>query len=407
MHDVIFIGMELWDSVWRRSQNLMACYARRFPEQKVLFVALPVDVSHALRKGKREILAETKRTTRPERVEGFDNLYVVRPVKWLPDSVPGGRVYNQVVARAQVQRAAHLLGIHQPLLWIKPHWGAHFAGRMGERVVLYDVGDDWTTITQSARAKRWAIEEDTYLTRRADAVVVVSDALYQKKRALRDTVFLVPNGVDAERYAPVWKRTLPPHPLTAGWKRPVLGYTGMLHADRFDIALTCALARRFPEGTIALVGPNLLDTANTQRLSAEPNIRITGPVPYDALPRVMSAFDVCFVPNLVNAFSESQNPLKLWEYLASGLPIVSTPVSGFRDYPDVVSLASDEDSLAEGVRSALSEGPALSEKRQQRVAGHTWNARLDTIMEICSRTMKTSAVNSRDSALLGTETRSS
>lgn len=147
MHDVIFIGMELWDAVWRRSQNLMACYARRFPERKVLFVALPVDVSYALRTRDSTIIRQAFRPVRSERVEGLDNLYTIRPVKWLPDSLPGGRAFNQGIARAQVRRARRRLGMTSPLLWIKPHWGAHFLGQMGECATLYDVGDDWTAIT--------------------------------------------------------------------------------------------------------------------------------------------------------------------------------------------------------------------------------------------------------------------
>lgn len=209
---------------------------------------------------------------------------------------------------------------------------------------------------------------------------MVSDSLCEKKRQQRQDVALVPNGVDAQRYAAVSQRTLTPHVKTEGWTRPVLGYTGMLHADRFDIELTLELARRFPQGTIALVGPNLLNGSRLERLLSEPNIRVTGPVPYHELPNVMTAFDVCIVPNLLNAFSESQNPLKLWEYLASGLPTVATPVSGFRDYPELVTLASDAETFAAAIESALSEPPELAVPRQAAVAGETWDARLDTIL---------------------------
>ncbi|MCS6776353.1 MAG: glycosyltransferase [Chthonomonadaceae bacterium] len=382
---MIFIGMELWGPVWRRSHHLMAGYARRFPERKVLFVALPIDVSHGVRTGRREVLAQAQRPVLPVRVEGFTNLYTVRPVKWLPDSLPGGRRFNQSVARAQVRRAARQLHLQRPLLWIKPYWGAHFAGRMGECIVLYDVGDDWTTIRQSVRAMRWAVREDQELTQRADAVLVVSEDLYHRKRALRNEVFLVPNGVDAPHFAAVWQRTLLPHPITSGWQRPVLGYTGMLHAERFDMELTIALARRMPQATLALVGPNLLDATQTARLAAEPNIRLTGPVSYEELPRVMTAFDVCIAPSRINAFSESQNPLKLWEYLASGLPAVATPVNGFRDYPELVYLASTPEAFAAGIDAALHEAPDLPARRQQAVREQTWEARLDTIQQIVRR----------------------
>lgn len=363
----------------------MAGYARRFPDRQVLFVALPIDVSHGVRTGHREALAQAQRPVLPVRIEGFTNLYTVRPIKWLPDSFPGGRRFNQCIARAQVRRVARQLHLQHPLLWIKPYWGAHFAGRMGECAVLYDVGDDWTTIPQSARAMRWAMREDQWLTRHADVVLVVSEDLYRKKRALRNEVFLVPNGVDASRFAAIWHRTLPPHPITSGWQRPVLGYTGMLHAERLDVELTIAVARRMPQATLALVGPNLLDATQTARLTAEPGIRLTGSVPHAELPRVMTTFDVCIAPNRINAFSESQNPLKLWEYLASGLPVVATPVSGFRDYPELVYLASTPEAFVAKIHAALRETPDLSTRRQQAVSEQTWDARLDTIQQIVRR----------------------
>jgi glycosyltransferase involved in cell wall biosynthesis len=382
MHDLLFIGMEHWDEVWRRSQSLAAGLARRFPEHKILFVSLPVDFSHAIRAGRWEVIRKGARPVPPQPVPGLPNIFVFHPVKLLPHTLLPCRLLSEARIRAQIRSAARALGMEKPLLWIKPHWAAHMVGRMGERAVVYDVGDDWSAISQPAFAKRRTVAEDTYLTRRADAVIVVSERLREQKAALIDHVNVIPNGVEVERYAPICERTLPPHPLTQGWTRPVLGYTGMLHPDRLDIDLLVAAARAFPEGTVALVGPNMLDEGRVRRLEAEPNIRLTGPVAHSELPQVMTAFDVCIVPNLVNAFSESQNPLKLFEYLASGLPTVTTPVSGFRDYPDLVYLADTREAFVAAIRAALVESPELPPRRRLAVREQTWEARVDAVLRV-------------------------
>ena len=382
MHNLLFIGMEYWDGVWRRSQNLVAGLARRFPEQKILFVELPNNLSYAVRKRQWGEFWRGLRPYFPQPLPELPNVFVFRPTKVFPNTLLLGRLANEAIYRTQVRRAARRLGMERPLLWIKPHYGAHLAGKMGECAVVYDVGDDWATISQPEAVRRRTLAEDAYLTCRADAVIVVSDYLLQQKRPLREKVSLIPNGVEVERYLPISERTLTPHPLTCDWKSPVLGYTGMLHPDRLDIPLLIEVARAFPKGNVVLVGPSFLSLGDTKRLCSEPNILLTGPVEHLDLPRVMSAFDVCLVPNLVNAFSESQNPLKLYEYLASGLPTVSTPISGFRNYPELVSLASDATTFVQAIRNALTEPKEKQERRQQEARKHTWDARVEAVLRV-------------------------
>ena len=373
--------METWGDVWRRSQNLADAYARRFPEKKVLFVEKSHDVTFALRTRNFAVLKSVLRGTPQITAVSRANFYITAPIKLFPNSMFGGKFLNNAIARLQVRHAQKLLKMKAPVYLIKPYWGCHYAGKMGELCVLYDIGDDWNAIKQSKRATRWTREEDEFLTKRADAVTVVSEYLRQQKSQFRDDVFLIPNGIDTERYADVWRRTLPSHSLTENWRRPVLGYTGMLHAERLDIDLILETAQAFPEATIALVGPNLLDTQRCDQLRACANLVISEPVPYRDVPALMSAFDVCLVPNLVNDFSESQNPLKMFEYLASGLPIVSTNVAGFRDYSDLVRIANSPQEFIEEIQEALVEGTAQATLRQAAVQSETWDARLDALLK--------------------------
>ena len=143
-----------------------------------------------------------------------------------------------------------------------------------------------------------------------------------------------------------------------------------------------ALAKRFSSGTIALVGPNMLGEADRQRLAACGNVVLTGPVPYAQIPETMRAFDVCITPHLITPFTESLNPIKLWEYLAAGKPIVAANVAGFRDYPQFVRLASGADDFAQAVEAALMEDPSAAEARRSEARRHSWNSRLDQIADV-------------------------
>jgi len=377
MQDLIFVSLENWDEVWRRNQFLCAGLARRFPGSKILFVGLPRDISNDLRHGRMPHLGGGDET-----VPGLPNVTLTRPPKLLPNTLALGRRFNEALFRAHVKGAARRLGLRSPLLWLNPHSAVHLAGRAGERAVVYDITDDWTTLTQSPALTEMTVAQDAALCRRADAVIVCSERLFAMKRGLTPSLRLIPNGVDADHYRRVLDGDGPLPAALADRPRPVLGYTGTVHPDRVDVPLVEDLARRLPQATVALVGPNMLEAADRARLAACPNVVLTGPVPYAQVPDFMRAFDVCITPHRVTAFTESLNPIKLWEYLAAGKPIVSTDVAGFRDFPQFVRIASDAAHFVQAVQAALGEDPAVGEARRAEARRNSWDARIDDVLRV-------------------------
>lgn len=378
MQDLIFVSLENWDRVWRRNQFLCSGLAARHPNHKILFVGLARDISNGLRTGKLAALRTDTTFIVPER----PNITVVRPLKLFPNTFLWGRRVNDALARAQVNRQARRLDLRSPLLWLNPHDAVHMAGKMQETAVLYDITDDWSSLTQSPTARERTRAQDAELCRRADAVIVCSERLYALKRGKTQRLFLIPNGVDAQHYRQVLDGTGPLPDSSARWSKPVLGYTGTLHPDRVDVALLERLAERMSAGCIVLIGPDLLPAEAWARLQKQGNVFYAGTFPYAELPAIMRAFDVCIVPHQVTPFTESLNPIKLWEYLAAGKPIVSTDVAGFRDFPQHVRLAEGAEAFYQAVQAALREAPERSEARRQEATPHSWEARLDMIEEV-------------------------
>lgn len=373
MNDLIFVSLENWDDIWRRNQFLCASLARRYPTMKILFVGLSRNVSHNIRCGNLRALRSRATRTLTE----FPNITVTHALKLWPDSIDAGRFLNETMARHHIARVARSLGMINPILWLNPHSAVHMAGAMNEKAVIYDITDDWAMAPSfSDRERKLIVEQDRALCRRADLVIVCSEGLAASRGGRCERILLLPNGVDSEHYAAIPDKT-----LEGRWPGPVFGYTGTIHSDRFDVDLVAGLACSFPEGSVVLTGPDHLTPAETDKLAAIKNIYITGPVPYAEIPEIMSHFDVCIVPHVETKFTNSLNPLKLWEYLASGKPVVSTNVAGFNSYPQFCRIASGVKAFAHACREALGENGLCRAERRAEAREHSWNQRIESLLD--------------------------
>lgn len=343
MTDLVVMSLEAWDEVWRRNQHLVAGLLRSDAALRVLFVEPPADPTHDLRSGRRPSFARAVREV-PDVAPG--RLFTVRPVKWLPRRLDPHA--DERLARA-VMRAADSLGMRHPLLWINDPGAVAVAERSGWPT-MYDITDDWLAADRPESERRRAAANEARLLDLAREVVVCSPELERRKSESR-SVALIPNAVDADAYRRPASR---PADLPDG---PVALYLGTAHPDRIDVDLCEATARALGEaGTLVLVGPNLLTAEQTARLR-DAGARLLGPRPREAVIGYLQHADVLIVPHVVTEFTDSLDPIKLYEYQAVGRPVVSTPVAGFRDADDPRVTIASGDGFAAAVVAAV---PAVS-----------------------------------------------
>lgn len=376
----LFISLEPWDDVWRRNQFVCRELAQRGWE--ILFVEPANDWSAGLRRRD-----WTQFECRPMwSPKGLPGVHVQQTVKVLPKAFAWTDAINRRLWDRTINHALARLGWQRPALWINNQllWpiasGSH-RGRWGR--VLYDITDDWSTAGGTEAWLAQVRRDDEAMAQIADAVVVCSQSLYVgKQERFGDKLYLVPNGVDLEHFAKVDTarladdmRALPDYDLT-------LGYSGTAHPDRLDVDLVASIAKARPDWAWVFIGPNHLPTQTQAKLDL-PNVCFLGPRPYADLPGYLAGVDVCVTPHLVSAFTESLNPIKLWEYLAVGKPIVSTPVAGFRDFASEVAVAGlpEEwiDALQRIVAMTDDEKVEARMRRREQVAAHGWSARVDQL----------------------------
>jgi glycosyltransferase involved in cell wall biosynthesis len=179
-------------------------------------------------------------------------------------------------------------------------------------------------------------------------------------------VHLFPSGVEPEHYAPARAARPESRP------RPVAGYVGVVD-ERIDLDLVAGLAAELPDWDVEVVGP--VTKIDEDDLPRAGNLRWLGPRPYDELPSTMAGFDVALMPFARNEATRSISPTKTLEYLAAGLPVVSTRIPDVvADHGHVVALADDAAGFASHCRRLLDQRSAPRPEVEAVLARQHWDA---------------------------------
>ncbi len=299
------------------------------------------------------------------------NLHVLSPLA-LPFFGPAARRVNRVLLRAQVRAAMAWLGFGAPISWTFLPAAAPVAGALGESLVLYHCVDDFSAFSGTPAREIAELEAD--LCRRADLVLVSAETLLRERRVHNPETVLVRHGVDHAHFAKALDARTPIAPEVAALPRPILGFFGLV-ADWVDVELLRHVALHFRNGSLVLLGSV---TADVSALRGVANVHFLGRRPYAELPEFAKGFDVALLPFRINALTLAANPLKVREYLAAGLPVVSTAVPEV-EATGLCRIAATPDEYVDQIEAALREGGGPSGARSRAVAGESWEARLEEI----------------------------
>lgn len=369
--DLVVVSLEPWDHVWRRNQHLVAGLLRADPGLRVLFVEPPVDPLHAVRRGARPTRARGLR--RGPHLPGVDPdaLWLLEPVKALPRRVDPRQ--DERWAKG-VRRAAGRLGMRHPVLWVNDPTGAEILLDT-QWPTLYDITDDWLEADRDTLTLARLARHEQLLMQHAHEVVVCSPGL-QRTKSRERPVTLLRNAVDAGSLRPA------PRPLDLPSGATAV-YVGTLHSDRLDVDLCVRTATAIDgTATLVLVGPDALTGDERDRLDAAGVLRLGGKDRRE-VPGYLQHADVLLVPHVVDDFTESLDPIKLYEYRAVGRPVVSTPVSGFREAAGTpVQIAGPEDFPA-AVREAVPATDRFPHGADPDVP--TWADRVGEMREVLER----------------------
>jgi GT2 family glycosyltransferase/glycosyltransferase involved in cell wall biosynthesis len=332
---------------------------------------LPGRSTHTLRRIGRKLRSVAKFVRRP--LPGF---YVMSP---LPLPLYGsrlGRAVNAALVRAQVRLVCRVLGLRRPVIVVTIPTAWDVVRPLPRRALVFNRSDRHSAFPEADAATIRNMEHE--LLERADHVLYVSEALMTEERAMTgDRAHFLDHGVDLEHF-----RRRPPGRQPADLRAipgPRVGFFGALDDFVVDFDLLERLAVDLPDVSLVLIGDAM---GPIDRLTRHPNVHWLGFRPYEEIPAYGSGFDVAIMPWRDNSWIAYSNPIKLKEYLALGLPVVSTDYAQLAAYADHVRVAAGPELFVKAVRAALSEEPPDSAALRASVAGADWSRRAAELMAL-------------------------
>lgn len=377
---IVYFGPEQWDSMWRNRHQLLSRLAQH---NRVVYVEPRPYVEQVLA-GLRKRELTVADALRGERVAAQrPNLWVYQPPRYAPlGGPPPVRAVSHALRKGTLRADTRALGMESPIVCISTPTQFDVRNDLPARLRVYHIVDDYLAYhdLREDRRARYA-QMERALIDWADLVVVVSPELLETKSAAatRSKFRLLPNGFDGAAYGPDRAVAMPP--ALAGLKRPIVGYVGLISV-RLDLALLDQLAARHPEWTFVLMGtvyPQGCEDA-LDWLGGRPNVHLLPSVPGDRVADYVRSFDLGLLPYRVTQETISASPLKLYEYLAAGLPVVAADVPGSRQFADAVTIACSPEAWEAGITAELTcDDQTRRSARRAAVASHTWDARVETL----------------------------
>lgn len=250
----------------------------------------------------------------------------------------------------------------------------------------YRVIDDYSAMPYFAHDPVGARRLDEKLAREAVAVFPSNPKLYEAKRPLNAKTRLIPNAVNFDHFSQ--RPATAPADLIA-LPRPIIGFAGALDRYKVDFALLEAVARARPDWSFALLGEVGTDDATEAGdLPQLPNLHYMGFRAYDELPAYLHSLDVGLIPYVRNSYTEGVFPLKLYEYLASGLSVVSTDLPFVEASSDVVFVGHSTAEFVAQIERALSEGGVADRARRVEIArSNSWEQRARDVVAYLEETL--------------------
>jgi glycosyltransferase involved in cell wall biosynthesis len=383
--DITLLATADWDHpLWTNKQHV-ACSLAKLGHRVLYVESLGLRPLRAGRSDWRRVLQRLRHGLRPPRPVR-ERLWV-----WSPLVLPGARSgpaawLNRQVLRLGLARCRRRLGLRRDWLWTyNPRTLDVLDAGPYQRLIYHCVD----AIQAQPDMPAAAIDRgEARLCAEADAVFVTSPQLLSDLRPLNPQTIYYPNVADGAHFARALDPSLGVPAELAALPAPRIGFVGAISAYKLDLLLLETLARRHPHWSFVLIGPVGEGDPSTDvaALATLDNVHLLGTRPYNDLPAYLKGLDLGLLPLRLSPYTQAMFPMKFFEYLAAGLPVVATAIDALEPFGHLALLRQPTaEAFAAAISAALEgDGPT----QQQRLAGaaaHTYRGRTEAMLQDLSQ----------------------
>lgn len=301
-------------------------------------------------------------------------------------------IFKQPRIIREINKAIKFLNLENEVLFMWNPFAVGVVGKIGEKIFVYDGMDNWARHPEMRDIHKTHENILQRIKTDADLIFTVSAILENIMKDGRKNVFCIPNGVDSDFIDLKKDRKMPNDLMNI--PRPIIGYSGSL-AQRIDINLIKYLSAELPNVNFVFIGPTL-NYKWIKPLFKINNIYLLGNKDYSSLTDYLLGFDICIIPHNVGELENDGDPIKLYEYLAAGKPVVTTNIAGVDVFRKIITIAKTKEEFAEGIRKyiqILKRGEDISERLRGSISPDCfWATKADRMVAIMQKCLRTKAL---------------
>lgn len=379
-YDFIIISTADWDHpFWTNKQHIAKRLADR--GHRVLYIdSLGLRRPTVKQSDIERIFRKLRKFTKGLQQKS-DNLWVWSPVVIPFHGNESFRKLNFKFLELALKHFTRKLSFRNPILWIYNPLAQKLVGNLNEKFSVYHCVDELSA--QPGMPIETLQQEEKMLLEKVNMVFTTAPNLFETRKKYNPNTYYSPNVADYEHFHKAFSQKLEVPKDIQSIPGPRIGFIGAISGYKLNLELLYSVARSNPNASFVLIGQvgEGEPWTDVTKLKELKNVHFLGPRSYDILPNYLKAFDVCLLPNNLNEYTKNMFPMKFFEYLAAGKPVVMTKLPALKDYYDLCYVAEDEKSFNENIIRALNENDeTIIQRRLEEAKKHNWDDRIDTML---------------------------
>ena len=384
-YNLINFGFNPWSDYWKRNQTITYLLGKMDVFDRVLFVNSEVWLGSILRSCREQLSSPNiykwkalMHKNARENINVFTPSYLpykskIKFVSMINDNI----IYNVF---EQYTNKPVVLIVNTPS--VSTMKLAEYFLQRNTILRIFDWSDDFVEFSSDKEERSITDKACKFYCRNFDIVLTVNDFLAEKSLKYNPNTYTIKNATNFFTFYNCYSEKIIPN-MIKKLKRQMIGYIGWLNSLRLDEELIYFIAKSKPEWQFVFMGPKSDPLPLGNRIPRLENMHILSPVPYSMLPSYLTAFDVCILPNKVNCHTRGNDPIKIYDYLASGNPIVSTRTAGVEQFKQDIRICDSSMEFLQCLELALKENTTELRVRRQEIARrHSWQTRIEEVYNI-------------------------